>query len=315
MNMIVPFLVSFVIVLAAVPPLGQWARRLNFLDRPTSRKTHAAPTPLMGGIAIYGGCLLPMLLFSGWTDLTKTILIGGTLLLATGLLDDGFKARGKEFPVWPRLLIYIAASTVPLWFGIQMIGITDIIGEGMLLFPDWLAGFATIAWVFGITNMINFIDGVDGLAAGITTISSLTLLIISLLMQQPDSAVLAAILAGSCIAFLAYNFYPAKIFLGDAGAVFLGYTLAVIALHGAFKSATVVSILVPFLALGVPILDTLIVFARRFKERRGLHRADKLHTHHALMKWGLSQIQTVSFLYLIGAVFSLLSIVLLLAIR
>ena len=146
--------------------------------------------------------------------------------------------------------------------------------------------------------MINFIDGVDGLAAGVSMISSLTLCVTALLRHQTETALLSLIIFGACAAFLAYNFYPARIFMGDAGAAFLGYTLALIAVEGAFKSATLITIFIPLLALGVPILDTVIVMTRRLVEGKGLHKADKLHTHHVLMRWGLSQIQTVSFLYL-----------------
>ncbi|WJH35747.1 undecaprenyl/decaprenyl-phosphate alpha-N-acetylglucosaminyl 1-phosphate transferase [Paenibacillus sp. CC-CFT747] len=167
-------------------------------------------------------------------------------------------------------------------------------------------------WVFALTNMINFIDGIDGLASGIVTISSATLLVVSAWKHQMEPGLLAAILVGVCIGFLGYNFHPAKIFMGDAGAVFLGYTLAVVAVNGAFKSATVISIFVPVLALSVPIMDTGFVFLRRLLRGTGIHRADKLHTHHTLMSWGLTQPQTVSFLYLIAISFSLLSVILLL---
>jgi UDP-GlcNAc:undecaprenyl-phosphate GlcNAc-1-phosphate transferase len=163
--------------------------------------------------------------------------------------------------------------------------------------------------------MLNFIDGIDGLASGVCVISSLTLFAASLIFNHTSTAVVAVALAGSCLAFLAYNFHPARIFMGDAGATFLGYTLAVTAIDGTLKGATILSLSVPMLALGVPILDTVIVFSRRLLEGKGLHRADNLHTHHSLMKWGLTQVQTVSFLYLIAAVFSLLSIVILLVLR
>lgn len=310
-----PLLSAFAFVFFIVPGIRAVALRLGFVDRPSTRKIHHQPIPLMGGVAIYIGCLLSMAVFTGFSATTAAIFGGGTVLLIMGLFDDWFKANGKEYPVWPKLITYLLVSMVPLWFGIQIIGVTNVIGSGMIFFPHWLAGLATMAWVFGLTNMINFIDGVDGLASGIVTISSLTLMIIALLKGQTGSAVLAATLAGASLAFLTYNFHPAKIFLGDAGAVFLGYTLAVIAIDGAFKSATLISLFVPILALGVPIMDTIIVFTRRFIEGRGLHRADKLHTHHTLLNWGLTQTQTVSFLYLIGAVFSLLSIILLLIIR
>ncbi|MVP01230.1 MraY family glycosyltransferase [Paenibacillus lutrae] len=309
MQYFIPLLISFAVVTLLVPVLRKFALATGFVDRPNNRKIHSAPIPLLGGVAIYIACAGSILLFSRNSDLTKAVLIGGTILMLTGLTDDWFKTRGLDFPVWPRLLIYIGVSTVPLWFGIEIIGVSNLQFTGMVFFPVWFVWLGTMAWVFGITNMINFIDGVDGLASGIVTIASIALLVAALVKRQEDSAMLAAILVGAGLAFLAFNFYPAKIFMGDAGAIFLGYTIAVVAIDGAFKSATFVSILVPVLALGVPIMDTAIVFTRRLLKGNGLHHADKLHTHHSLMKWGLSQTQTVSFLYLIGALFSLLSII------
>jgi UDP-GlcNAc:undecaprenyl-phosphate/decaprenyl-phosphate GlcNAc-1-phosphate transferase len=315
MQYMIPLITSFAIVFLLVPVVKLAAVRIGFVDRPSQRKIHQNPIPLMGGVAIYIGCVLSTLLFEGLTPQSLSVITGGSILLAIGLMDDWSKTKGIDFPVWPRLIVYILVSAVPLFFGVEIIGITNIQSHGMVIFPTWLVWISTMAWVFGITNMINFIDGVDGLASGIVTISSLTLLIAAILKKQDGSALIAAILVGACLAFLAFNFYPAKIFMGDAGAIFLGYTLAVIAIDGAFKSATFVSILVPVLALGVPIMDTIIVFSRRFIEKKGLHRADKLHTHHSLMKWGLTQTQTVSFMYLIGALFSLLSIILVLSSR
>ncbi len=313
MKFIIPLITSFGIVLLLVPFVKMLAVKYGFVDRPTNRKIHRNPIPLMGGVAIYIGCVISLILFLGISDQTLSIIAGGTVLVLVGLLDDGFKAKGREFPVWPRLIVYIVVSSVPLWFGIEIIGMTNPAHMEMVFFPVWLVWLGTMAWVFGITNMVNFIDGVDGLASGIVTISSLTLLIVSVIQKQEEPGVMSAILAGAAIAFLLFNFHPAKIFMGDAGAIFLGYALAVIAIDGAFKSATFVSILVPVLALGVPILDTVIVFSRRFMQGKGLHTADKLHTHHSLMQWGLTQTQTVSFLYLVGALFSLLSIILMLS--
>lgn len=314
MDFIIPLIVSFGIVFGLVPLIKKAALRYGFVDKPSGRKIHAKPIPLMGGIAIYIATIVTMLIFIGVNKQTLTIIVGGTALVLIGLLDDGFKAKGIEFPVWPRLIVYIIVSSVPLWFGIEIIGITNPTNLNMFFFPTWLVWLATMAWVFGLTNMVNFIDGVDGLASGIVTISSLTLLIVSVLRNQTEPGIMASILAGAALAFLVYNFYPAKIFMGDAGAVFLGYSLAVIAVDGAFKSATFISVLVPVLALGVPIMDTVIVFSRRFLQGKGLHTADKLHTHHSLMQWGLTQTQTVSFLYLVGALFSLLSIILMLTV-
>lgn len=283
----------------------QW----GFVDQPSQRKIHRSPIPLLGGVAIYLGVLLTLFLYVGWSPLLLSILVGGTILLVTGLIDDRCKSLGKEFAVWPRLIIYIACSAVPIWFGIQIVGISNVTSSGMIIFSNWFSWLVTVLWIFGLMNMVNFIDGVDGLAPGIVSISALTLFVVALLKGQESSAVLAVAMVGSCAAFLMYNFHPAKIFMGDAGAVFLGYTLAVLSIDGALKGATFVSLGVALLALGVPILDTVIVFTRRLAENKGLHRADKLHTHHSLMKWGLTQTQTVSFLYLIGGVFSLLSII------
>lgn len=309
MHYLLPMLTSFILVALLVPVMKRIAIKSQFVDRPSTRKIHAAPIPLLGGVAIYIACAASILLFSRNGNLSYAVLIGGTVLMLTGLTDDWFKTRSKDFPVWPRLIIYIAVSAVPLFFGIQIIGVSNLHFSGMIFFPVWLVWLGTMAWIFGITNMINFIDGVDGLASGIVTIASAALLVAAIVKRQEDSALIAGILVGACLAFLAFNFYPAKIFMGDAGAIFLGYTIAVVAVDGAFKSATFVSILVPVLALGVPILDTVIVFTRRLLKGGGLHRADKLHTHHSLMQWGLSQTQTVSFLYLVGALFSLLSII------
>lgn len=308
-----PALISFVIVLALVPVLRSAAIRIGFVDRPNHRKIHARPIPLMGGVALYAGCLIAVLLYDGGSARFAAVAVGGTALVAIGLIDDWYKVRGKDFPVWPRLIVYATVSAAPAWLGIQVVGVTNVAGEGMLLFPVWMCWLATMAWVFGITNMINFIDGVDGLASGIVTISSLTLLVVAVVKGESGPAVLAAALVGACLAFLIFNFYPARIFMGDAGAVFLGYVLAVLAVDGSFKSATIISILVPVLAIGVPIFDSVFVMMRRMWSGKGLHRADKLHTHHTLMSWGLTQTQTVSFLYLIGALFSLLSIIVLLA--
>jgi UDP-GlcNAc:undecaprenyl-phosphate GlcNAc-1-phosphate transferase len=314
MQTIVPFLTSFLLVLCLVPFIRYIAIRLSFVDRPTGRKIHKKPIPLMGGLAIYLGSLTSLLLFDGLSHRFITVLTGGSALLIIGLIDDWYKTQGREFPVWPRLIVYIAAAAVPIWQGIEITGLSRVGGEGMIIFPLGVSVIATMLWVFGITNMINFIDGVDGLASGIVTISAFTLLVAALLAGEAGTAIMAAVVVGASLAFLIFNFYPARIFMGDAGAVFLGYVLAILAIDGTLKQATFVSLAVPVLAIGVPILDTIIVFGRRLLSGKGLHRADKLHTHHTLMKWGLTQTQTVSFLYLIGGVFSLLSIIIVLVI-
>ncbi|MEO3947718.1 MraY family glycosyltransferase [Gorillibacterium sp. CAU 1737] len=310
MTYAIPLFTALLVVLLLIPPIRALALRTGFVDRPGGRKIHGQPIPLLGGTAIYLGVIVSVLLYAGWTAQTKTILTGGTLMALTGLLDDSCKAKGKDFPVWPRLILYLAAAGIPLLYGI---GISSVRGwEGQIAFPQAVIWIGTILWMFAIPNMINFIDGVDGLASGIVSIASAALFLAALWQRQPESAVLAAILFGVSLGFLAYNFYPARIFMGDSGAVFLGYTIAVLAVNGSFKSATVISLAVPVLALGVPIFDTAQVFLRRLLKGKGLHRADNLHTHHLLMRWGLSQTQTVAFLYLVELAFTLLAVILLL---
>jgi UDP-GlcNAc:undecaprenyl-phosphate GlcNAc-1-phosphate transferase len=306
---------AFAIVILLVPLVRNVAIRMGFVDRPTKRKIHAEPVPLSGGVAIFAGVVVTSFLFMGHPQLFRAILLGGIALVVIGLVDDGYKSRSMEFRIWPRLLVYIGVAFIPVWQGISIQGITSPSSSAMILFSTSVAAFFTVIWVFALINMLNFIDGIDGLASGVCVISSLTLFAASLIANHSDTAIVAVALAGSCLAFLAHNFHPARIFMGDAGATFLGYTLAVTAIDGTLKGATLLSLSVPLLALGVPILDTAIVFTRRLVEGKGLHRADNLHTHHSLMKWGLTQVQTVSFLYLIAAVFSLLSIVVLLVLR
>ncbi|CAM3774228.1 MraY family glycosyltransferase [Cohnella lubricantis] len=306
---------SFVLVFLIVPIVRAAALKLGFVDRPTKRKVHQSPIPLSGGVAIYAGVILTTWLFLGDSSILRVLALGGGLLVAVGLVDDSFKSRARDFPVWPRLIVYIGVSLIPSAFGIQIAGISAPSRSAMILFSPGWAAFFTLLWVFALINMLNFIDGIDGLASGVSVISSFTLFVASLIGEQDVTALIGVALAGSCLAFLVYNFHPARIFMGDAGATFLGYTLAVTAINGTLKGATFLSLLVPVLALGVPFLDTIIVFSRRLLEGKGLHRADNLHTHHSLMRWGLTQVQTVSFLYLIAAVFSLLSIVILLMLR
>ncbi|MCL6593679.1 MAG: undecaprenyl/decaprenyl-phosphate alpha-N-acetylglucosaminyl 1-phosphate transferase, partial [Alicyclobacillus sp.] len=213
---------------------------------------------------------------------------------------------------WPKFVMQILAAVVLVSFGVSIGGVTLPIQGDFFAFPAWLSWLTTVLWVVAITNMINFLDGVDGLAAGLSAISAMSLFFIALLKGQAAMAVFAVVLMGAALGFLRHNFHPARIFMGDAGATFLGFVLAAIAVEGAFKSATLVSLVVPVLALGVPILDTLWVVIRRFRENRPIYVADKGHTFHLLMKSGLSQVQTVAFLYLLGVCFSLASIVVLL---
>lgn len=312
---IVSFLSAFGLVYFSVPFIRKFALRVGFVDQPNHRKIHTTPVPLLGGLSIYFGFVVTAGLFGRAGNTFWGIAIGGLVIFAIGVLDDYYKTHGKDLHAWPKFITQIMASLILVGFGVRIAGVNLPFHHGMFSFPLWLSAVTTILWVVAITNMINFLDGVDGLAAGLSGISAMTLFFIALLKGQPSMAVFAVVLMGSAIGFLRHNFYPARIFMGDAGATFLGFVLAAIAVNGAFKSATLVSLAVPVLALGVPILDTIWVIVRRFRDNRPIYVADKGHTFHLLMKSGMNQIQTVTFLYLLGICFSLASIVVLLAVR
>ncbi|MEF2248147.1 MULTISPECIES: glycosyltransferase family 4 protein [unclassified Paenibacillus] len=305
-------LISFLLVFFAVPPLRRFALKVGFVDRPNKRKIHHQPIPLMGGAAIYGGCVIALLVVNGITPLSLSVILGGGILTIVGLCDDAWKAQGKDFPVWPRVILYLGAASIPSLYNIMITGITSPLNNQYYIFSPWLAWLMTTIWIFALINMLNFMDGIDGLASGVSIVSSLTLFIAAVIQGQLETAVLAIIAVGASVGFLLHNFYPARIFMGDAGATFLGYLLAVIAVHGTSKRATAISLLIPLLALGLPIADTLYVMTRRLLSGKALHQADNMHTHHFLLRWGLTQVQAVSFLYLIAAIFALFSIILLL---
>lgn len=309
---IVSFVVAFAIVYVSIPYIRRLALRLRFVDKPNPRKIHTEPIPLLGGLGIYFSFVITSAIFGVARHTFWGVTIGGLIIFAVGVIDDFYKTRGKDFKAWPKFIMQILAALILVLFGIQIAGVNMPFHHGFYSFPVWLSWLTTILWVVAITNMVNFLDGVDGLAAGLSAISAMTLFFIALLKGQFPMAVFAVILMGAALGFLKHNFHPARIFMGDAGATFLGFVLAAIAVDGAFKSATLVSLVVPVLALGVPILDTIWVITRRFRENRPIYVADKGHTFHMLMKSGMSQIQTVAFLYLLGICFSLASIVVLL---
>jgi UDP-GlcNAc:undecaprenyl-phosphate GlcNAc-1-phosphate transferase len=309
---VLSFLTAFTFVYISIPYIRKLAIRLGFVDHPNQRKIHTEPIPLLGGLALYVGFVLAGGIYGRAGQTFWGIAVGGFLIFVIGVIDDYYKTRGKDFRAWPKFVMQIVAALILIAFGVNINGVNLPFHHGFYTFPLWLSLLTTVLWVVAITNMLNFLDGVDGLASGLSAISAVTLFIIALLKGQAAMAVFAVVLMGSALGFLKYNFHPARIFMGDAGATFLGYVLAAIAVQGAFKSATLVSLVVPVLALGVPILDTVWVIVRRFRENRPIYVADKGHTFHLLMKSGMTQTQTVAFLYLLGVCFSLASILVLL---
>jgi len=309
-------LTAFVLSFVAVPLLRKFALRYQFVDQPGQRKIHKEPLPLLGGAAIFGGFALASVLglVTGAMNAVRFpyygLLLGASLLFLIGLVDDYFKTRGQDFSAAVRFGVQIVAAGLVAFSGGTVHGLGLPFGNHhYVAFPHYLAILVTIVWIVGVVNVFNFLDGVDGLAAGIGAISALTLFLIAVLKHDAFSAVMSISLVGACLGFLRHNFYPARIIMGDAGSTVIGFLLASISVIGALKSATVVSVLVPVLALGVPIFDGLRVVFVRALRGQPVYQADKTHGHHRLLSAGFSQVQTVTLMYIVSACFSLVSMI------
>ncbi|MDP4145320.1 MAG: MraY family glycosyltransferase [Bacillota bacterium] len=307
------FVIAFSISYLLIPRLKKLAFKIGFVDKPTERKKHKSPIPLLGGIGIFAG------FFSGYFILGKSmnpnffsILIASFLIFAIGLVDDWYKTRGKEFAVWPRILVQIISAVIVYHSGIVFRGFTNPFTHEYIVLPVWMQFILSITWLLGVTTVINWSDGMDGLAGGLSAISATTLFVVALAKGQPDSAMMSMLVVGAALGFLRYNKHPAEVYMGDSGANFLGFILGIIALDGAFKQTTMISVSIPILALGIPIFDNLFVIAKRFWEGTPIYKADSRQIHYRLLSSGLTQKQVVSFLYLMSVCLSLVSIILLL---
>ncbi|SDP60368.1 MraY family glycosyltransferase [Clostridium gasigenes] len=313
MENILAFILAFLIVYLVTPILMKLSIKYNFTDKPTERKKHRGEIPLCGGIAMYIG-FFAIYLFVNQGNITEKlgVFIGGSLILLIGLIDDYYKSNGKEFPIYPRLIIQLLAAFIVFKCGIVFIGFTNPF-TGIYIELSMLLQFTlTITWIFGVTTVINWSDGMDGLAGGLSFISAMTFAGAALILNQGDSAIISLILAGVIVGFLVYNRYPARIFMGDSGANLLGFILSIIALDGAFKQATVLSLFIPILALAVPIFDNLFVIVKRFLEGKPVYQADRSQIHYRLQEKGFSQRQVVTYINIISLTFSAISIILLL---
>jgi UDP-GlcNAc:undecaprenyl-phosphate GlcNAc-1-phosphate transferase len=293
-------LVSITISAMLTPIIKKFAIRIKVIDIPKdNRRIHKKPIPLLGGLAIYFSFIITLILKKGTLSNQEIgILIGATIIAVGGFLDDKFEIRP-----WQKLLFQVAAAIALIFYGVEIVRITNPISNSELYTKIGLLSIPlTIAWVVGITNALNLIDGLDGLAAGVAFISAVTIFIIACLNKRFEAEVLTIILAGSILGFLPYNFNPASIFMGDTGAQLLGFLLAAISIEGAIKSATAFAVAVPILALGIPIYDTLFAMIRRKINGKPIMQADKGHLHHRLLDMGLTQRQAVIIMYLISAV-------------
>ena len=285
-------LVALVVVVLLTPAVGGMARLLGVVDRAEGgRRPSAGTVPRLGGIALFLGIFVPALAFLPLGGEMRGILLGAAVATTVGAIDD---FRGLRW--WEKLGGQTLAASIPPMFGVWMHSFTfPLVGVHQL--PAWVGVPLTVLAIVAVMNMVNFLDGLDGLAAGVCAISAFSFCVIELALGQPDAAILTAIVFGACIGFLRHNFYPARIFMGDSGALLLGFTLAAVAFEGMLKTAALTSLVLPLLVLAVPLLDTSFVVARRIKHGRPVYVADRSHLHHRFEAVGFSQRRAVMYLY------------------
>ena len=287
---VVGFAVAFMLAVLLTPVASELAWRIGAVDRSTdSRRLHASPTPLLGGLAIFAAIAIPALALGNAHGFWG-IMAGAALMAGLGAFDD-------IHPLRPAVkftgMILIAA--IPAWLGITIDHITlPVIGVHNL---GWAQYPLTVLWIVAIANIVNFIDGMDGLAAGFCGISALTFAILCASLSRTDAAAVSAIVAGAAFGFLRYNFHPAVIFMGDSGSLMLGYLLAALSIQGVLKTAAAVSLVFPLMILALPILDTSFVILKRLKYRQPIYQADRSHFHHRFANIGFSQRRTALYLY------------------
>jgi UDP-GlcNAc:undecaprenyl-phosphate GlcNAc-1-phosphate transferase len=276
-------LLAFAVVVLLTPAVGGMARRLGIVDIPGGRRVNQLPVPRLGGLALFLGMLVPALAFLHVGHQTRGILLGAAIAVTVGIVDD---FRG--LPWYSKLAGQIAAASVPVAFGVWIDRFT-LPFVGIHTLPPGVGVPLSILWIVAIMNMVNFLDGLDGLAAGVAAIAGLTFSVIALSLGKVDAAILAAIVFGACVGFLRHNFYPARIFMGDSGALLLGYMLGAISVQGLLKTAATVALFFPLLVLAVPIVDTTFVVVRRLRRGERVFEADQAHLHHRFLRRGFSQ--------------------------
>lgn len=310
--LIVAFAVSYIVVPLSI----KFAKKFNIMDNPKqdARRVHKVATPRVGGIAIVAGMVVSLLVYYIITLFTDNAvdkrylgyILGGIIIVSMGFVDDLKNLR----PLY-KFLFQLLAGMVIYVFGISIAGVKipfiypEMIDFGIWSFP------ITLLWVLGITNAVNLIDGLDGLAAGISAIASVSLLMIFAINGAPMEAVIIAIaLVGATVGFLPYNFNPAKTFMGDTGSNFLGYTLATISIMGMAKGYTVLAIVAPLIVVGVPVFDMVFAIIRRLAHHQRITAPDKGHIHHRLLKHGFSQKQAVLILYTLTSILGIIAVTL-----
>jgi len=302
-NIFLVILVTFLASAIMVPLVKKLAEHVGAMDIPNARKVHTHPIPRMGGLAIFGAFLLGYMLFARSSLQMLSILIGGFIIVLMGIFDDIKPIQARY-----KFILQIIAAAIVVFYGNVVLNHLTVFGLD-IVFPVGVSHVLTILFIVGITNAINLIDGLDGLASGVSSIYFMTITIVAYILNKMQGldTMLSLIMLGSTLGFLIHNFHPAKIFMGDTGSLFLGFTISVIALLG-FKATTLTSLIVPIVILAIPIFDTALAILRRLLKGKGIMAPDKEHFHHQLLKMKFSVPVTVLIIYGINILFSSVSI-------
>ncbi len=300
------FIVALAVAFACTPAVKILAIKIKAVDVPKDdRRMHKTPIPRMGGMAIFIGFLTSALLFIPLGAEFRAILIGALILVVLGVVDDIMALKPAI-----KFAGQIIAALIPVLSGVCIRGFANPFAADQYLDLGVLAVPISILWIVGITNAVNFIDGLDGLACGVSAIATATMFVIAILFGETYISFTLAALAGACLGFLPYNMNPAKIFMGDTGAMFLGYILATTSIQGLFKFYAMISFAVPFIILGLPIFDTGFAIVRRLLKGQSPLQADRGHVHHRLIDLGFDQKQSVAILYGFSALMGLTAVLL-----
>lgn len=312
MMYIIGFIASLGLALGLTPLVKKFAFKVGAVDVPNARKVHTKIMPRLGGLGIFLSFVITLLLLLPFLPETVSaremnfiwaFLVGGTITVLLGALDDRF-----DLPAKLKFVIQIATACVVV-FGFDIrIEFANIPFHTYSALETWVGIPFTILWIVGVTNAINLIDGLDGLAAGVSGIAIATIAVMAFVMGNVIVGLLCLLLLGSILGFLYFNFHPAKIFMGDSGALFLGFCLALLSLLG-FKQVAIVSFLTPLILIGVPLSDTMFAIIRRWMQKKPIFSPDKGHLHHCLRELGFSHRQTVLIIYGIAAFFGVLAVI------
>lgn len=292
-------------VAAVMTPFAIWlAPRIGAMDIPKdNRRVHNKPMPRFGGIAIFAGILIGLLIFAREDRGMVPVMVGCAMIYVLGAIDDL-----KNLRPLVKLLGQILCASVSFAMGLRIPFITNYFGEGNMVFGEVACYVMTVLWLISITNAVNLIDGLDGLAAGISAISALCIGFVAFIHGHYVPTVGMMVIAGAALGFLPYNFHPARIFMGDGGSQLLGFAIAAMSILGTVKSAAVVVVAIPAIVLGLPIFDTIMAIIRRVIRRQSIGTADKEHLHHRIMKAGFGQRRAVLLMYCISGILGIMAV-------